>query len=282
MHTDTAHSHYAHWRSLPLGAVAVTGGFWARKQEVNRQVTLRHGHRQLERAGNLNNLRLAAGRGEGAYQPPVFMDSDVYKWLEAAAYDLGNRRDPEVEAMADELFDQIVQVLSGGRARGTLTGGEASAVAPLPMPPAPSGATAGTTTAPPPVSTSTGTVTGTGTGVTAAPPVAPVPDAAYELSAAGRARIEAAIPAGDPSYANAVHKVVIKAKFAAASEAYRTAVSADPAGAAQAKEILSAARRAFTDGDYDTAENYLDAALRLLGVGTWEQHIDAAMAELGL
>jgi uncharacterized protein len=104
MHADTAHSPHAHWRSLPLGAVVVTGGFWERKQEINRQVTLRHGYRQLERAGNLNNLRLAAGRGEGAYRPPLFMDSDVYKWLEAAAYDLGNRRDPEVEAMADELI----------------------------------------------------------------------------------------------------------------------------------------------------------------------------------
>lgn len=104
MHTDTARSPHARLRSLPLGAVSVTGGFWARKQEINRQVTLRHGYRQLERAGNLNNLRLAAGRGEGAYRPPLFMDSDVYKWLEAAAYDLGNRRDPEVEAMADELI----------------------------------------------------------------------------------------------------------------------------------------------------------------------------------
>jgi len=186
------------------------------------------------------------------------------------------------EVMADELFDQIVQVLSGGRAHGTLTGGEASTVAPLPVPPAPSGSTAGTTTAPPPASSSTGSVTGAGTGPTAAPPAAPVAGAAYELSAAGRARIEAALPAGDPSYANVVQKVVIKAKFAAASDAYRTALSADPATAAQAREILTAARRAFTGGDYDTAENYLDAALQMLGVSTWEQHIDAAMAELGL
>ncbi len=191
------------------------------------------------------------------------------------------------ETMADELFDQIVQVLSGGRAHGTLTGGETATSAPLPMPPAPAGTpTAATTTAPPPASTSTGTVTGVGTGpVTvpaAAPPVTAIPDAAYELSAEGRARIEAAIPAGDPSYANVVQKVVIKAKFAAASAAYRTVLSDDPATAAQAKEILTAARRALTGGDFDAAENYLDAALKMLGVTTWEQHIDAAMAELGL
>ena len=38
----------------------------------------------------------------------------------------------------------------------------------------------------------------------------------------------------------------------------------------------------MTEGDYATSEGYLDAALRLLGVTTWEQHIDAAMKELGL
>ena len=104
MHTDTANSPFARLRTLRLGAVTVTGGFWEHKQEVNREVTLMHGYRQLERAGNLNNLRLAAGTGEGEYRPPLFMDSDVYKWLEAAAYDLGNRRDPAVEAMADGLI----------------------------------------------------------------------------------------------------------------------------------------------------------------------------------
>ena len=41
----------------------------------------------LEAAGNLENLRIAAGRSSGRYQGPVFMDSDVYKWIEAAAYE---------------------------------------------------------------------------------------------------------------------------------------------------------------------------------------------------
>jgi len=91
-----------------LGSISLTKGFWSHKQETNRQVSLRHGYKQLERAGNLNNLRLAAGYGEGEYQGLVFMDSDVYKWLEALAYDLANVRDPEVERMADEIIDLLV------------------------------------------------------------------------------------------------------------------------------------------------------------------------------
>jgi DUF1680 family protein len=108
MHVSTQKSSRAQWRTLPLGDISVTGGIWSQKQAVNRQVSLRHGYKQLERAGNFNNLRLAAGSGEGEYQRPVFMDSDVYKWLEALAYDLANVRDPEVERMADEAIDLIV------------------------------------------------------------------------------------------------------------------------------------------------------------------------------
>lgn len=186
------------------------------------------------------------------------------------------------EAMAEELFDDIVQVLTGGKAHGTLSPPETPPSPPTvpPLPSAPT-ATASTTTAPPPASTTAGTVTSAGTGASSTTTPATAPEG-YALSAAGRAKIEAAIPAGDPSYANVVAKVVVKAKFKAAGDAYAQAHAGDPTTAAQAGELLTAARRAMTEGDYATSEGYLDAALRLLGVTTWEQHIDAAMKELGL
>lgn len=183
------------------------------------------------------------------------------------------------EAMAEELFDAIVQVLTGGKAHGTLaapgTPPEALTVPPAPPP------TATTTTAPPPASTTVDTVTSTGAGAAPPTPAAP-PAGGYELSADGRAKIEAAIPAGDPSYANVLSKVVVKAKFKAASEAYVRVRSEDPDTAQQARELLSAARRAMTAGEFDVCEEYLDAALGMLGVTAWEQHIDAAMEDLGL
>lgn len=104
MHVSTTNSPHARWRTLPVGNVALTGGFWFHKQAINREVSIRHGRRMLEQSGNLNNLRLAAGKGEGAYRGPVFMDSDVYKWLEAASLDLANVRDPEIETMVDEVI----------------------------------------------------------------------------------------------------------------------------------------------------------------------------------
>ncbi len=85
--TDTTHSPAAMWQTLAGGAVTIEGGLWARRQATNRDAALPHGYRMLEAAGNLENLRIAAGRSTGRYQGPVFMDSDVYKWIEAAAYE---------------------------------------------------------------------------------------------------------------------------------------------------------------------------------------------------
>jgi DUF1680 family protein len=85
--TDTTGSPAATLRTLEGRAVRIEGGLWARRQATNRDAALPHGYRMLEAAGNLENLRIAAGASTGRYRGPVFMDSDVYKWIEAAAYE---------------------------------------------------------------------------------------------------------------------------------------------------------------------------------------------------
>jgi DUF1680 family protein len=109
MHVSTSRSKHTHWHTLPLGSIRLSEGFWAHKQAVNRQVSLRHGYRKLEQSGNFNNLRLAAGSGEGEYRRPLFMDSDVHKWLEAVAYDLANAPDPELERMAQQTVGLLAE-----------------------------------------------------------------------------------------------------------------------------------------------------------------------------
>jgi DUF1680 family protein len=85
--TATSESPAARWRTLDGGAVTIEGGLWARRQAINRDAAIPHGYRMLEAAGNLENLRIAGGTSTGQYRGPVFMDSDVYKWIEAAAYE---------------------------------------------------------------------------------------------------------------------------------------------------------------------------------------------------
>jgi DUF1680 family protein len=124
------------FRPLDARHVRVTGGFWGDRLSTNRERTIPHGFRQLTEVGTLQNLRLAAGE-KGSYralgrmfeQPYPFLDSDVYKWLEAAGWELGRAEDGRLADMATEAIDLIaaaqrpdgyinsfVQVLAAGRA----------------------------------------------------------------------------------------------------------------------------------------------------------------------
>lgn len=85
-------------RPLPTGDARITGGFWALRQERNGRDAIRGGYALLEAAGNFRNLRIAAGDEEGEVVGPIFMDSDVTKWLEAVAWEYGR-------VPSDDLLD---------------------------------------------------------------------------------------------------------------------------------------------------------------------------------
>jgi DUF1680 family protein len=104
---DAEKSPAAIWKPLDARAVTIDGGVWARAQAVNRDTAIPHGHRMLEKAGNLENLRIAAGRSRGQYRGPVFMDSDVYKWLEAAACEMARMPSPSLQATCNAVIDLV-------------------------------------------------------------------------------------------------------------------------------------------------------------------------------
>jgi uncharacterized protein len=74
-------------RPLPLGDAPITGGLWAGRQRVNRETTIPLGAEQLEAAGSFENFKAASTRQRGAYHSPVYQDGEVYKWLEALAWE---------------------------------------------------------------------------------------------------------------------------------------------------------------------------------------------------
>ena len=104
---DVRRSPRALLHTLGPADVAIDGGLWARRQSVNRGSALPHGFRMLETAGNLENLRIAAGRSKGRYRGPVFMDSDVYKWLEAAAYEMARLPDESLARSIDAAIEVV-------------------------------------------------------------------------------------------------------------------------------------------------------------------------------
>ena len=104
---DGAKSPAATLTTLDARAVTIADGLWARRQTVNRDAALPHGFRMLEAAGNLENLRIAAGRSTARYRGPVFMDSDVYKWLEAVAWEMGRAPNEWLRATSAATIDLV-------------------------------------------------------------------------------------------------------------------------------------------------------------------------------
>ncbi len=103
---------HARWQSLPLQSISLTGGFWARRQKINRETTLLHGYQMLEEAGNFHNLRVAAGLTEGEYRGREFIDTDVYKWLEAASYELHLHPD---NSSLQQKVDRTIELIAAAQ-----------------------------------------------------------------------------------------------------------------------------------------------------------------------
>src|SRR5574341_350430 len=104
---NTSRSPFVRLQTLPLGDLRFKPGFWTGVQATNRRVSLKHGYDMLKKAGNFNNLKLAAGMASGQYVGMVFSDENVYKWLEALAWELGKAHDDELQGMADEAIGLV-------------------------------------------------------------------------------------------------------------------------------------------------------------------------------
>ncbi|MFE3459843.1 glycoside hydrolase family 127 protein [Nocardiopsis aegyptia] len=77
-------------RPLGLGEVDLGPGFWATLQDTNAAATLDHCEYWMERAGWLANFDRVAGGTTGRDRPGwCFSDSEVYKLLEALAWEYG-------------------------------------------------------------------------------------------------------------------------------------------------------------------------------------------------
>ncbi len=108
---DTSRCTYARLRPVPLTAVTLADGFWAPRRSINREVTLPSQYRQLEATGRIDNFRRAAGKVDIPFQGRYYNDSDVYKWLEAAAWTLATDADPALARMADA----VIAVIAGAQ-----------------------------------------------------------------------------------------------------------------------------------------------------------------------
>lgn len=94
--------------------VKVNDRFWRRYMDVVRNEVIPYQWEALndripgaEPSHAIENFRIAAGESDGEFYGMVFQDSDVAKWLEAVAYLLETKRDPELEKLADDVIELL-------------------------------------------------------------------------------------------------------------------------------------------------------------------------------
>jgi hypothetical protein len=95
-------------RPLGLGEVTITGGFWGRRQDVNASATLDHCLTWMERVGWIDNFRASLdGRLPAHRRGRQFSDSDVYKLVEAMAWEVGRSGSTSADAAVGKLVAAI-------------------------------------------------------------------------------------------------------------------------------------------------------------------------------
>ncbi len=104
---DTSRSPHARLCPVPVDAVKLEDEFWEPRRAINRDVTLPSQYKHLQDTARLRNFERAAGTVDAPFEGIYFNDSDVYKWLEAAAWELACTPNPGLEAMVDAAIDLI-------------------------------------------------------------------------------------------------------------------------------------------------------------------------------
>ena len=91
-----------------MRAVKMLPGFWQPRMEANREHGIPVLLHLLEEHGVVDNFRRISGRKEVERKGPYFTDSDLYKWMEAAALVLQSEDDPKIAKMLDRVIDDVV------------------------------------------------------------------------------------------------------------------------------------------------------------------------------
>lgn len=97
-------------RPLGLAEIALTDGFWATLQQTNASATLAHCEEWMERLGWIASFDRVADGTIGPDRPGwSFADSEVYKLLEALAWEHGRTGAVEVDEAFTRLAERVAR-----------------------------------------------------------------------------------------------------------------------------------------------------------------------------
>jgi uncharacterized protein len=99
------------WSPVPRNRVTIQGGFWKKWRELIGNVTLSHELEEMRGEGHIDALELDQkmhrGRSVGDdwyWGASIFWDSDLAKWLEAAAAYLEQAKDDRLEQAMEDVI----------------------------------------------------------------------------------------------------------------------------------------------------------------------------------
>ena len=90
-------------------SVRFKDAFWAPRQTINREKSIPYAFEQCEKTGRVSNFWLAANIAPlgTKYVEPIFNDTDIYKGIEAASFDLALHPNPELARYVDRLISIV-------------------------------------------------------------------------------------------------------------------------------------------------------------------------------
>lgn len=102
------------YSSVPFSDVNITGAFWHERLETVLTRTIPSQLKKLEESGIRGSIKLpkpvpplTIPRHSNGFTIQYFWDSDIGKWIEAAAYALSHRHDASVEAEIEAMTDDL-------------------------------------------------------------------------------------------------------------------------------------------------------------------------------
>ena len=97
-------------KTVDYSATKITGGFWREKQELVRNSTVHAVYNRFKETGRIDAVKCDWREGmDESMKPHHYWDSDVVKWIEGVAYLTKEKREPELEALCDEIIDNFAK-----------------------------------------------------------------------------------------------------------------------------------------------------------------------------
>ena len=107
---DLSNSPYAKLKTVPIRAVTIEDGFWSQRRKTNVASSIPSMHDELLAHGRMDNFLRLEGKSSEPQKGPVFSDSDIYKWTEAAAFTLQTKDNPKLRNTVQTMIGEVVAV----------------------------------------------------------------------------------------------------------------------------------------------------------------------------